>query len=474
MVSIVIAVIDSTVLTADFFLRGKEWQICVQRPSSWNLRLTTTVAVVEEVVGNLERSAALARSNLDKKRNEWERIGLNDEIENLFIASRVSEGNYRSKLLELLSTARIEVLRLPEVEHIELVRRAVQRQRPCDDKGDGYRDTLLWLGVLELARESEGENVILVTSDSDFLEGDPPTSLHSTLIQEAENAALTSTVGWRRSIVHLILELAVTGEHTDPSVDGVLSDLRSQAISIFVNEVVTANSGRSLNPEDCGMPYGVTRCVLESSAVLEVNQLTSEPRGDGKSTVTVQAVVDADLAVVLAEGFSIEGDSSLEAASILDASEYRLTRTLQMNIDIQVDRFGRPHMGYMTAIARDPSDRHAATLIRRVRGNTAARNVGVPVGEFRPLQDEAKRMTEQFRPLQDEAKRMTEQFRPLQDEAKRMIEQFRPLQDEIKKITDQIRPSQDEATDDPAETEPDDPAGEGPDTSDPDGPSPEG
>lgn len=58
----------------------------------------------------------------------------------------------------------------PEVSHVEIVRRAVSRHPPFDSKGGGYRDTLVWLRALELARA--GGRIYLARRDKAFA-GEP-------------------------------------------------------------------------------------------------------------------------------------------------------------------------------------------------------------------------------------------------------------------------------------------------------------
>lgn len=49
---------------------------------------------------------------------------------------------------DILDRYRVEIASVPEISHEELVTRATQRTKPCNIKGDGYRDTLNWLTVL--------------------------------------------------------------------------------------------------------------------------------------------------------------------------------------------------------------------------------------------------------------------------------------------------------------------------------------
>ena len=64
------------------------------------------------------------------------------------------------------------VVPIPDITHRELLERALFRRKPFGEKKDtGYKDTLIWLTVLQVARE-QGAPVAFVTSDGDFRDGD--------------------------------------------------------------------------------------------------------------------------------------------------------------------------------------------------------------------------------------------------------------------------------------------------------------
>ena len=62
------------------------------------------------------------------------------------------------------------VLPWPQTAHQDLAMRAVNRTPPFNEKGTGYRDSLVWADVVELARS--GHDVALVSMDKAF-EGNP-------------------------------------------------------------------------------------------------------------------------------------------------------------------------------------------------------------------------------------------------------------------------------------------------------------
>jgi hypothetical protein len=105
-----------------------------------------------------------------------------------------------------------EIPGFPEVTHEELVRRALAGRRPFDDHGRlGYRDTLIWYTVLEVARD--GHRVILATEDGDFRSADGAGGLHEHLIADLRQRGIdperVSVVPSLAAIVQQVLEPAL-------------------------------------------------------------------------------------------------------------------------------------------------------------------------------------------------------------------------------------------------------------------------
>ena len=77
------------------------------------------------------------------------------------------------------------VLDYPDTPHKELAKRAIHRKKPFDNKGSGYRDSLIWESVVELASAVEGQ-VVLLTKDKNFSEenGNLAEELNAELVQK--------------------------------------------------------------------------------------------------------------------------------------------------------------------------------------------------------------------------------------------------------------------------------------------------
>lgn len=119
----------------------------------------------EETVENYSRSVEEARKLLARANRDRRNLGLHDALGD-------DEGfDLRAHLSERFdSVLGITVMDWPTVSHQELVCRAVKRMPPFDQKGSGYRDSLVWADVVALARA--GHQVALVSDDKIFAGSD--------------------------------------------------------------------------------------------------------------------------------------------------------------------------------------------------------------------------------------------------------------------------------------------------------------
>ncbi len=100
------------------------------------------------------------------------------------VPSRLNlQADKRAALDIELNEARVGTAPMPRVSHDALVKRALDRQRPFDADGkDGYRDSLLWETVLELAVDDQ---IVFVSRDvRAFFDGTSEKGLHRALATE--------------------------------------------------------------------------------------------------------------------------------------------------------------------------------------------------------------------------------------------------------------------------------------------------
>lgn len=101
-----------------------------------------------------------------------------------------AEAAWKSRVDGLVGAGAWRLAEWPDCRADELVARELERRRPfiVTDKGSiGLRDTLIWLGVVQLLEETSEEPIVFVTKDNGFLD---KSGLHSDLAQDLVDAGI--------------------------------------------------------------------------------------------------------------------------------------------------------------------------------------------------------------------------------------------------------------------------------------------
>ena len=257
--------------------------------------------VVEEVVAKFERTIVVEADEAQRAVDQLSKR-LTTPLPSLVTAldQQKKAAFVRARLQEQFTDTISAILDYPHVSHRELVRRAVARQKPFDDKGSGYRDTLIWHSVLELAMRST-ERIGLITRDRDFLDSDKK-SLHPKLADELVAS------GYCRNRVTVIDSISTFVDvHVRPRLQKVLQDnsvwsLAQMGIAIedvIAKQVYDTYSEASIDPDEVDLPWDCEALFLSAVdyvgdvIVVDVRELTT-----GQALLRGHAKVDCCFNVV--------------------------------------------------------------------------------------------------------------------------------------------------------------------------------
>lgn len=165
-----IFVLDTTELRDQKRLEGGAFRLFLLARGRTNHRVCVPQVVLDEyfravrelmqsVAENVERDAGLLR-------RYWGKLDVT--IPNV---DEQYDG-WRKYIEDRLRAARVEILPHPEVPHADVVARDIARRRPFNAKGQGYRDTLIWESILQLARASRERIVFITSNATDFVDDD--------------------------------------------------------------------------------------------------------------------------------------------------------------------------------------------------------------------------------------------------------------------------------------------------------------
>ncbi|ROO82601.1 hypothetical protein EDD29_0082 [Actinocorallia herbida] len=226
-----IVLFDASPLIATELTRTS-WRILGLMGRQWGVHIKIPRVVAAEAVGKLGRD--LAEEELSPLR----KVARKYKDSAAFAAAlREVEDKISREKEQFMEDARslgAELIEPAAVPVLEMVRRQVERRRPCDSKGDGYRDTLNWLTVLDVAERNPDEEIVWVTSDTDF--GNPQArKLHEELLAEAAERGVADRLRVASSIRMVVDDLIKLYKLPEREHDARL-ELSEKAIRTFILE----------------------------------------------------------------------------------------------------------------------------------------------------------------------------------------------------------------------------------------------
>jgi hypothetical protein len=367
---VVIVVLDTTALVADPLCQGDAWRLLAHAAPAWGVRVATTEVVLAEAIADYRRSIEYAGAALEKWSGKYGRLGLARARGAAAEEMAVAAESYPERLRGLLRAANVEILPAPDVPHMTIVGRATSRQRPCNDRGDGYRDTLNWLSFLSLAQANPDEHLTWVTDNSVDFGNEDGSGLHPDLVEELEGIGAVARVTWMRFIVDVVLNLtAENAPGSEADLKLVQRRLRDESVLEFLeSDVLPAAMTRPLSARRCALPR----------ATQAANLLDLSPAR--KLELEIKGIVSDEQAVA---GFTVEADASIAAnVGAADTSEMNVLSTdasgstvliekpLLLRGLVRLGQFEKPIGGELATVEALPDDPGrmpwlAAELLRR-------------------------------------------------------------------------------------------------------------
>ncbi len=288
-------VLDSNVICRDFPLVGSTFRVFFDGLARAGHSLHVPQVVIDEVLNKYPEELRKVKKSLDEARRVM------GEIESPFTNATIEElvEAYRDMLLSRFEEVRTTIMDYPDVPHEAVVQRALNRRKPFAPSGRGYRDTLIWETVVDLA-ERPGEPIAFISEDKDFLHGEG--NLHPDLVADMEERGLQPD----RIVPFASLE-GFVHEHIKPTMEALEHILRQLAegrypeldlaeeIAIRLPDII---GHREWEPDELGFPWEFESPTVSSVQdvqnihVLDVRELFS-----GEFLIRAEADADCEFDV---------------------------------------------------------------------------------------------------------------------------------------------------------------------------------
>jgi predicted nucleic acid-binding protein len=183
-------ILDTNIIVADYRMTNPSFQVLLESSKNESIQLIIPQIVLEETINKFTERLKLALSTTDREIKTLNKITgnnypmpLSEEI------LEVETERYEAYLNEIIATNKINVLPYPETKHSIIAKRAMNKVKPFNSNGAGYRDTLIWENIKELLTRDQEipflPELLFISKDSDFTTQD--SQLHSDLINELED-----------------------------------------------------------------------------------------------------------------------------------------------------------------------------------------------------------------------------------------------------------------------------------------------
>ena len=177
-------ILDSNPIFGDFLLNSALFATLEKYISLTDDEVALPEVVLEEIVRQFGEKYTEVHRSYSRLKRISSVIGV--ELSDPPSGSEAIE-LYRSKLLERLRDMNIRLLPVPDVDVKKVLKRDLSNRKPFNGAGKGFRDTLIWLTILEECKNHE-EKVVLISSDGDFKlnakESSEPPQLHDDLTDD--------------------------------------------------------------------------------------------------------------------------------------------------------------------------------------------------------------------------------------------------------------------------------------------------
>jgi hypothetical protein len=314
--TMIVIVPDTNLVRNSPFLSRAEWKSLGDHREDWRVKLLIPEVVLMEAVNVVARLWKEQQRELGKVKVGD--LGLQDDVDSLIENIQQCINGYEDRLRFRLAELGADIVSTPNVDHLEIARRASGGIAPYQGKTkDGYRDTLIWLTVLDIAGNRPNDEIWFVSDNAqDFgdsgakkagaestgIESSRP--FHQDLQEELVSRGLQDRVKYSTSLQ--VLEQHIAALNGPISIEE-LARLRSSVDFEALNGILELlPQGEKVVPSEVALSPNVVEAFL--------NQLTAqkEPweftdaarRGEGRWTANYSVEAEAEIVTFTSDGTS--------------------------------------------------------------------------------------------------------------------------------------------------------------------------
>lgn len=181
-------ILDANIFRSDFLLRSKDFEILLNYLDKSESKLILPEIILDEIRG-LYSSIQNERIKDVEKASRNLNLMLTDKKDEIKVKkTNVSENlkKYEEYIRKKLSIKEQQIIPYKNDYLPEISKRAINRIKPAGDKGQGFRDTLIWLTLKDYCKSCEGKQLTFISNNTDDFANKEKNDLDDLLIDECK------------------------------------------------------------------------------------------------------------------------------------------------------------------------------------------------------------------------------------------------------------------------------------------------
>jgi predicted nucleic acid-binding protein len=204
-------VLDTNVFLQDLFMTSRNFELLFDYLEKTNSRIILPRIVYEELSGRYRSRLSSQIEAMEIARRKLEKTLLSPELPLPVVDIDKEVDRYLDFVLDKLGITESSIIEHKPHYLSELVSRSVKRLKPFTERGEEFRDALLWLSVLDIAQELCGGILAFISCDTKAF--GQAEAIHSELLEDIQRREVQ--INYYDSIKAFIEHHAVQVEFID-------------------------------------------------------------------------------------------------------------------------------------------------------------------------------------------------------------------------------------------------------------------
>ena len=159
-------ILDTNIFAQDFLMNSASFGLLLDYLKKTGSKILMPLIVYQELGEVYRRELNTGSAQFERTRESLERVLIDATIPRLEIDVSSEVVRYLAFVRKKLNLHDKDIIPFKENYLKELVTRALTRVKPFSDKGEEFRDALLWLTILDIARETNEETLAFISNDA--------------------------------------------------------------------------------------------------------------------------------------------------------------------------------------------------------------------------------------------------------------------------------------------------------------------